>query len=196
LSIFTLTKIQASLSLSLLALVSTLGSACAQDLPQHIPAPPGQLAEQAQAWQIQQMQQMQHMHGMAPMHQHMMDPRHLNDMANRLEIKASQQAQWDEFASALQAFHREHHPHDHNPSDSSKMGAHGPSSDLMDAAQMMKARAQKMTERAALMTALAEKTEALQKVLSPEQQTTLNQMTGQLWMWHHAIHHNAYWPKH
>jgi hypothetical protein len=194
-STFTFTKIQASLSLSLLALASTLSisSACAQDLPQHTPAPPGQLAEQAQAWH---MQQMQHMHGMAPMHQHMMGQRQLNDMANRLEIKASQQAQWDEFASALQAFHRQHQPHDHNPSDSSKMGAHGPWSDHMDAAQMMKARAQKMTERAAAMTALAEKTEALQKVLSPEQQTTLNQMAGQLWMWHHAMHHNAYWPKH
>jgi hypothetical protein len=187
---FTFTKIQASLSLSLLALASSLGSACAQDLPQHIPAPPGQLAEQAQAWH------MQHMHGMPPMHQHMMGQRQLNDMANRLEIKASQQAQWDEFASALQALHRQHHPQDHNPSDPSKMGAHGPWSDHMDAAQMMKARAQKMTERAAKMTALAEKTEALQKVLSTEQQKTLNQMAGQLWMLHHPMRHNGAWPQH
>jgi len=115
------------------------------------------------------------------MHTEMM----LNSIANRLEIKASQQIQWGEFALAFKALHSMHNMQNSLPVDRPEMDKFKLPGQ-MDAATLAKLMAEKMTDQAAKMTILASKTEQLQKVLTPEQQTTLNQFAIQ------ALSHRRY----
>jgi LTXXQ motif family protein len=96
--------------------------------------------------------------------------RMLNNMANRLEIKASQEAQWDSFTKALRAFntHKDWNNELENGASSKNEG--------IDAALIAKKMADKMTDRAQKMTVLANETARLQKVLTNDQQKILNQM--------------------
>lgn len=107
-----------------------------------------------------------------PAHWQMQD-KHIDSMlvtmANRLEIKSSQQTQWESFAAAFKALRtKPQHPN---------MQALEHS---MDAATLAKAMADRMTERAAKMKTLASEAAQLQQVLSPEQQKTFNQMAQHL----------------
>lgn len=81
--------------------------------------------------------------------------------ANRLEIKASQQAAWQEYASARKAF--------------AERTLHRPPQDA-DAAMIAKNHAERAAEVARKLATLADATAKLQVVLSPEQRMTLDQM--------------------
>ena len=116
------------------------------------------------------------------MHTEMM----LNSIANRLEIKASQQNQWGEFVVAFKALHSMHNMQNSLPMDKPEMDK-SKLPNQMDAATLAKLMAEKMTDHAAKMTVLANKTEQLQKVLTPEQQTTLNQLAIQAWSHRHHM---------
>ena len=103
----------------------------------------------------------------------------LVSMANRLEIKSSQQAQWDSFSKALRAFKMQQ-PWGFAVKEPSQTAP-------TDAASLAKAMADKMTEGAAKMAVLANETAELQKILTPEQQKTFNQIAWQ-WMHPHPMH--------
>jgi hypothetical protein len=86
----------------------------------------------------------------------------LTQDANRLEIKASQQAAWEEYANARKAL--ADWKFTKLPDDA-------------DAATVAKQRAERVTEAAQKLTALADATAKLQAVLSPEQRKTLDQIS-------------------
>lgn len=104
----------------------------------------------------------------------------LDRMAGRLEIKASQQAAWGEFAKASEAM----------------MGRppQRPAPDA-DAASMVRARAEFAATMAQKLAALSDATAKLQSVLDPDQQKTLNQIVrsvgrhGRHGMQHHRWGH-------
>jgi hypothetical protein len=101
--------------------------------------------------------------------------------ANRLEIKASQQAAWQEYAAARTAMAERH------------VGR--PGADL-DAAAMMKWRADRAAESARKLAVLADATAKLEVVLSPEQRQTLGQIMheghrGHFAHAHHGWHHGS-----
>ena len=81
--------------------------------------------------------------------------------ANRLEITASQQAAWREYASARSAL--------------AERSVSKPGRDA-DAATIAKYRADRAAEGARKLAVLADATAKLQTTLSPEQRETLNQM--------------------
>jgi hypothetical protein len=85
----------------------------------------------------------------------------LDTMANRLEIKASQQGAWDSFAKAVSAM----------PALSIKR----PDPDA-DAATLARFGADRAAAFAAKLAQVADATAKLQAVLTPEQRQTLNQM--------------------
>jgi len=89
--------------------------------------------------------------------------------ANRLEIKASQQSAWQQYANARMAFAER---------PSSKL-AHG-----ADAATIAKTHAQRAAEIAQKLAVLSDATSGLQVVLSPEQRVTLDQIARH----HHHRH--------
>lgn len=86
---------------------------------------------------------------------------HLERMANRLEIKASQQGVWRDYVEAHKAAFAE--PPARPPQDA-------------DAATLARHHAERAADMARKLDRLATATAALQKALSPEQQQTLNQM--------------------
>jgi len=81
--------------------------------------------------------------------------------ANRLEIKASQQAAWQDYAGARKAL--------------AEMTFHRPAPDA-DAATIAKARADRAADAARKLAVLADATTKLQGVLSPDQRKTLDQI--------------------
>jgi hypothetical protein len=85
----------------------------------------------------------------------------LQRMADRLEIKASQQAAWREFAAAYKTLFETERVAP--PADS-------------DAAARVRLRAERATKFAARLSKLADATARLQQVLAPEQRQTLDQM--------------------
>jgi hypothetical protein len=91
--------------------------------------------------------------------------------ANRLEIKASQQGAWKEYASARTAL--------------ADRAFARPAPDA-DAATIAKARAERAGDAARKLTVLADATTKLQAVLSPEQRTTFDQIAHS---GHHRGHH-------
>ncbi len=90
--------------------------------------------------------------------------------ANRLEIKASQQAAWQTYASARTAL--------------AERTFHRPAPDA-DAATIAKARADGAADGARKLAVLADATTKLEAVLSPEQRTTLDQIA-------HSAHHRGH----
>jgi cell wall-associated NlpC family hydrolase len=84
--------------------------------------------------------------------------------ANRLEIKASQQAAWEDYANARKALAE---------TTFTKLPENA------DAAAIARQRAERVSSFAQKLTKLAEATEKLQAVLSPEQRKTLDQIVRQ-----------------
>lgn len=98
--------------------------------------------------------------------------------ANRLEIKASQQAAWQAYATARSAL--------------AERAFSRPARDA-DAATIAKARADRAADGARKLAVLAETTTKLQAVLSPEQRKTLDQIThASHHLGHHAGHHHRH----
>jgi hypothetical protein len=89
----------------------------------------------------------------------------LDSAASRLEIKASQQSAWQAYAAAVQAL-----------GETDKLKPTQPDADA-DAATIARERAERATAFAARLTAIADATARLQGVLSPEQKSTLKQIT-------------------
>jgi len=96
--------------------------------------------------------------------------------ANRLEIKASQQAAWQQYANARNAL--------------AERTFSKPAEDA-DAATIAKAHAQRAAEIAQKLATLADATAKLQVVLAPEQIRTLDQIVrhGHQRHGHHGWHH-------
>lgn len=94
------------------------------------------------------------------MHEHM--KKRLDKLAQRLEIKASQQAAWDEFAKSVEML--------------AERSIKKPNDDA-DAAAISRYRAEKATEFAKRLTGIADATAKLQKVLTQDQQKILNQVS-------------------
>jgi len=93
--------------------------------------------------------------------------RHLDKIAARLEIKASQQAAWSAYAQAIESM-----PPPKPPA--------APDGDAAAITRMHAERAADMAQRLAV---VADATAALQKVLDPDQRKTLDQIVRQ-----HAVH--------
>lgn len=96
--------------------------------------------------------------------------------ANRLELKASQQAAWADYLKARQALH--------------EGGAMGNTAAAEDAAAWAHQEADRAMRHAEKLRALAEATSRLQGVLTPEQQKVLTQIVRQ----HHR--HHGHWHRH
>ena len=86
----------------------------------------------------------------------------LKRMADRLEIKASQQSAWQEYVTAAKA---------------ASEGRRSAPPTGADAASVVRARAAHATEFAAKLTKLADATAQLEQVLTPAQRQTLDQMS-------------------
>jgi len=100
----------------------------------------------------------------ARMHEHMqqMMDRHLDRLAARLEIRASQQEAWKSFASAVRGMVPSAPPE-------------RPGRDV-DAAARARLAADRATDRAKRLTQLADATAKLQQTLDPPQQEVLNEV--------------------
>jgi hypothetical protein len=96
----------------------------------------------------------------------------LDRVANRLEIKASQQSAWDSFAKAVSAM--------------PAMSIKRPDGDA-DAATLARFRADRAAAFAAKLAQVADATAKLQAILTPEQRKTLNQIAQ------HFGHHGRRW---
>lgn len=94
---------------------------------------------------------------------------HLDREANRLEITASQQAAWQNYAQARAALA------EHGPLDRPEQG---------DAATLAQYRARRVQAMAQKLSVLADATAKLQVVLSPAQRTTLDEMARGGHRWH------------
>lgn len=103
-------------------------------------------------------------------HEHM--KARLDRLAARLEIKASQQAIWEEYAKSMESL--------------ADRGANRPSHDA-DAATISRFRADRVTEFAKKLTVIADATDKLQKVLTEDQRKTLTQVLRR--HGHHHTHH-------
>jgi hypothetical protein len=84
----------------------------------------------------------------------------LDKLAERLEIKSSQQAAWEEFTKSIEPLLEQHVK---NPDDDA------------DAAAIARFRAERATEFARKLAGIADATAKLQKVLTADQQKILNQ---------------------
>jgi len=105
----------------------------------------------------------------AKMHEHI--KARLDKLANRLEIKASQQPAWENFAKSVEALanHSFKHP-DENA----------------DAAAIAHARAEMADDMAKKLAAIADATDKLEAVLSENQRKVLNEEAHHF---HHGMHH-------
>ncbi|HTZ00064.1 MAG TPA: Spy/CpxP family protein refolding chaperone [Rhodocyclaceae bacterium] len=148
---FTRRAVLAALSTSLVLAFAPLSSAAAAE-PAKDPAKDQAWAQHRQEWAAAR----------------------LTQDANRLEIKASQQAAWAEYANARKAL--ADWKFTKLPDDA-------------DAATVAKHRAERATEAAQKLTALADATAKLQAVLTPEQRKTLDQLVRH----HHCGHEHGGW---
>jgi hypothetical protein len=96
---------------------------------------------------------------------------HLEQDANRLEIKASQQGVWQDFAKARMALAER---------------SFGRPAQELDPAAMARLHADRAAEGARKLAVLADATAKLQAILSPEQRQTLVQMM------HHGFRHHGH----
>lgn len=96
----------------------------------------------------------------------------LDKLANRLEIKSSQQATWDEFGKSVQML-AERHVKEPN--------------DDADAATISRYKAERATEFARNLSKIADATAKLQSTLNDEQRKTLNQVS------HRFLHRDHGW---
>jgi hypothetical protein len=110
------------------------------------------------------------------MHEHF--KARLDKLANRLEIKSSQQAAWEEYAKSVESL-AEH-------------GAKRPAHDA-DAATISRIRADRATESAKKLTVIADATAKLQKALTEDQQKILNQVLRQHSQHRMSHRHNQGW---
>jgi len=104
--------------------------------------------------------------------------------ASILEIKPSQQAAWEEYAAFKLEFassfpERVHSTH---------------AMDSQDASGLLRQRAEHLAEAAKNLNKLADATEKLQAVLSPEQRTVLKRLVSQNGFDHHFGHSHGYEP--
>ena len=97
----------------------------------------------------------------------------LDKEATILEIRPSQQAAWDEYAAATLEV-----------AASFKDDMQGKTSESLDAAGLLRQRADHLTEAAKNVSKLADATEKLQAVLSTEQRTVLKRLVA-----HHGFAH-------
>ena len=97
------------------------------------------------------------------MHEHI--KARLDKLAERLEIKPSQQAVWEEYAKSVESL--------------AERGVKRPADDA-DAATILRYRADRTTEFAKKLTAIADATAKLQKALTEDQRKTLNQVVRAL----------------
>jgi len=106
------------------------------------------------------------------MHGHM--KARLNKLAERLEIKASQQAAWEEFAKSVEVL--------------ADRNTKKPNDDA-DAATISRYRAERATEFAKIFTRIADATAKLQTALSEDQRKILNQTAHRLLRYDHGVNH-------
>lgn len=95
-------------------------------------------------------------------------------MADRLEIKASQQAAWQAFTKSLEAAMEP-------PAKKAEQKT--------DVASIARMRADMAAVHAQKLAQIADATAKLQEVLSPDQRTTLDQMAARFGEHHHGGHH-------
>jgi protein CpxP len=115
----------------------------------------------------------------ASMHAHMQEAmqKHLDRLAARLEIRASQQEAWTVFATAVRGLAPDTLPQP-------------PAADL-DAAARARRAADRAAERARKLASLADATAKLQQVLDAPQKQVLNEVArnlGHHWHGHHGMH--------
>jgi hypothetical protein len=102
----------------------------------------------------------------------------LNKLAERLEIKSSQQAAWEEFAKSIETL--------------TEPSAKRPNDDA-DAATVSRYRADRAAEFAKKLSVIADATAKLQKVLTEDQRKVLNQASHHFLHKHHWGHDNNHW---
>jgi len=102
--------------------------------------------------------------------------------ASILEIKPSQQAAWEEYAAVKLEFASAFAKGAHNIQDI----------ESLDASVLLRQRADHLTEAAKNLSRLADATEKLQAVLSPEQRTVLKRLVAQHGFHHHFRHAHGY----
>ena len=102
----------------------------------------------------------------------------IENEASILEIKPSQQAAWEEYAAVKLEF-----------ASYFAKGVHTTQAmDSQDASGLLRQRAEHLAEAAKDLTKLADATEKLQAVLSPEQRTVLKRLVAQHGLDHHFRH--------
>src|SRR5208282_2411668 len=106
------------------------------------------------------------------MHEHM--KAELNKLAERLEIKSSQQAAWEEYANSVNAL--------------AERSMKKPNDDS-DATTISRYRADRASEFAKKLAVIADATDKLQKALTEDQRKILNQVVRQHLHEHHGWHH-------
>jgi hypothetical protein len=109
------------------------------------------------------------------MHEHMQA--RLDKLADRLEIKPSQQAAWEEFSKAVETL--------------TEGGAKKPD-DGADAAAIARYRAERATEFARKLTAIADATAKLQTVLTEDQKKILNRVSHRFLNMNHGWRRNKH----
>jgi hypothetical protein len=107
------------------------------------------------------------------MHEHM--KARLDKLAERLEIKSSQQAAWEEFAKSVEPL--------------VEPGVKKPNDDA-DAATIVRYRAERATEFAKKLTGIADATAKLQKILTADQRKILDQVSRRF------LHKDQGWQGH
>ena len=95
----------------------------------------------------------------------------LDRLAERLEIKASQQSAWEEFSKSLESLEQHTKAPDFNA----------------DAAAIARYRAERANEFAKKLTVIADATAKFQKMLTEEQKKVFNQVA------HHFFHRKHQW---
>lgn len=113
------------------------------------------------------------------MHDHMKD--RLDKLAERLELKSSQQAAWGEFAKSVEML--------------AERNVKKPSDDA-DAATISRYRAERATEFAKKLTSIADATAKLQKVLTEDQRKILNQASRRFCHKDHGCNHKDHGMDH
>lgn len=111
------------------------------------------------------------------MHEHM--KARMDKLAARLEIKASQQAAWEQYAKSVESL--------------ADRGVKRPDHDAdADAATISRYRADRATEFAKKLTSIADATDKLQKALTEDQRKILSQVLRHLFHEHHERHSKSH----
>lgn len=116
-------------------------------------AAPGAPADAGQEWARHRQEMIKH---------------HLDRMADRLEIKASQQGAWQAYVKTVDSIAEQPFKKPEGKSMEAKL----------DAAAITRMRADMVAARAQKLAQLADATAKLQEILTPEQRTTLTQMVA------------------